>query len=178
MPQNAWFYPVPLRFALKLTLFVAYLRTEFNFKPRHISGCIFYGIYKPELKNIMKPLSRKINRMASGLAGLMTLALALASGCVVEPDGRVGVGVVVAAPAVEVATIPDDYYWDGYEYVGLVGDQYYYLGPGNVWLVCDPVRLGHLHAWIGVHPDWHAHGVRNDHYRTDSRGRFHPRHDR
>src|SRR5579863_3586152 len=68
----------------------------------------------------------------------------LMPGCVVEPNGRVAFQpFVVVAPApvyvappppvVEVAPvmIPDSYMWDGYEYVGLVGDQYYYLGPGN-----------------------------------------------
>jgi hypothetical protein len=124
----------------------------------------------------MKLIICNKNVFALGLSSMVTLALALGSGCVVEPDGRVGVGVVVAPPPVEVATVPDDYYWDGYEYVGFVGDQYYYLGPGNVWLVCDPVRLGHVHAWIGVHPDWRAHAMRNDRYRTDSHGHFHPRH--
>lgn len=115
-----------------------------------------------------------------GISSIAALALLLVAGCVVRPDGRVGVeaGVVVAPPAVEVAMVPDDYYWDGYEYVGLVGDQYYYLGPGNVWLVCDPVRLDHVHAWEGVHPDWRVHVIRNDNYRTDSHGHYQPRHDR
>jgi hypothetical protein len=121
----------------------------------------------------MKPIICNKNVFA---LGMVTLALALGSGCVIEPDGRVGVGVVVAPPPVEVAIVPDDYYWDGYEYVGIVGDQYYYLGPGNVWLVCDPIRLGHFHAWIGVHPDWRGHAMRNDRYRNDSHGHFHPRH--
>jgi len=109
--------------------------------------------------------------------------LAFVSGCVVTPDGRVGFEPivvaapppVVVAPAPEPVMIPDDYVWDGYEYVGLVGDQYYYLGPGNVWLICDPVRLDHFHVWIGVHPDWHSHAIRNDHYRTDRHGHYHPR---
>jgi hypothetical protein len=73
------------------------------------------------------------------------------SGCVVQPNGRVAFQpfvvvapqpmVVVAPPPVEVAPVmvPDSYAWDGYEYVGLVGDQYYYLGPGNAipsgWIV-------------------------------------------
>ncbi|HSY42293.1 MAG TPA: hypothetical protein VK811_00175, partial [Candidatus Acidoferrum sp.] len=34
---------------------------------------------------------------------------------------------VVVAPA-PVAVVPDDYYYDGTEYVGVVGGQYYYLG--------------------------------------------------
>ena len=69
--------------------------------------------------------------------GIVTLASLLESGCVVQPDGRVGVGVAVE-PAVTVDTaVPDDYVWDGYEYVGVVGDQYYYL-LRDVWIVADP----------------------------------------
>jgi len=40
-----------------------------------------------------------------------------------------------------VATVPDTYIWDGDEYVGVVGSQYYYLGPGDVWLPFDAVRV-------------------------------------
>ena len=88
--------------------------------------------------------------------------LGLLSGCVVEPNGRMAFQpfvvvapqpVVYAAPVpVEVAPamIPDSYAWDGYEYVGLVGDQYYYLGPDNLWLFCDPIRLGRFHGWDGT----------------------------
>jgi len=112
--------------------------------------------------------------------------MVFASGCVITPSGRVGFApVIVAAPApvvvapapppVDPVVIPDDYVWDGYEYVGVVGDQYYYLGPGNVWLVCDPVRLDRFHVWIGGHPDWRGHYIRNDHFRNDRYGHFHPR---
>jgi hypothetical protein len=111
--------------------------------------------------------------------------LVLVSGCVVEPNGRVAFAPVVVAPAPVVVAeapgpvmVPDGYVWDGYEYVGLVGDQYFYLGVGNVWLVCDPFRLDRFHGWERGHPDWRDHAVRNDHYRNDSHGHFHPRHDR
>jgi hypothetical protein len=120
---------------------------------------------------------------------MATLAggLGLVSGCVVEPNGRVAfqpvvvqapppVTVVPAAP-VDLALVPDDYVWDGYEYVGLVGDQYYYLGPGNVWLVCEPFRLERFHGWERGHPDWHVHAVRNVQYRRDAQGHEHPRRD-
>ena len=121
------------------------------------------------------------NKFVYGLcvSSIAISGLVLVSGCVVRPAGRVGVeaGVVVAPSAVEVAMVPDDYYWDGYEYVGLVGDQYYYLGPGNVWLVCDPVRLDHVHVWERGHPDWRVHVIRNDRYRNDSHGHYHSRRD-
>jgi hypothetical protein len=64
--------------------------------------------------------------------------------------------------------VPDSYAWDGYEYVGLVGDQYFYLGPGDVWLVCDPFRLDRFHGWERGHPDWRAHAIRNDRFRKDA----------
>ena len=128
----------------------------------------------------MKPIIWNKVGIKRGISSIAALALLLVSGCVVRPDGRVGVeaGVVVAPPVVEVAMVPDDYYWDGYEYVGLVGDQYYYLGPGNVWLVCDPVRLERVHGWERVHPDWQVHVIRNDRYRNDSHGHYQPRHER
>lgn len=115
--------------------------------------------------------------------------LVLAAGCVVEPNGRVAFQpfvvvaptpvVYAAPPPVEAAPvmIPDDYTWDGYEYVGLVGGQYFYLGPGNLWLVCDPFRLDRFHGWERGHADWRIHAIRNDHYRTDRNGHVQPRRD-
>jgi hypothetical protein len=110
------------------------------------------------------------------------------SGCVVEPNGRLAfqpfvvvapAPVYVAPPPVEVAPVmvPDSYAWDGYEYVGLVGDQYYYLGPGNIWLFCEPFRLDRFHGWERGHADWRNHAIRNDRYRTDRNGHVQPRHD-
>ena len=107
--------------------------------------------------------------------------LALVSGCVLRPNGRVEVGfpVVTIAPAVvvEPVMVPETYTWDGVEYVGLVGDQYFYLGPGNVWLVAGPDRLAFFHGWERGHPDWRNHATRNDRYRKDSRGHNQPRRD-
>ena len=114
--------------------------------------------------------------------------LALVSGCVVEPNGQVAFQplVVVAPPPVYVAPppmveepvmVPDSYAWDGYEYVGLVGDQYFYLGPGNVWLFCEPFRLDRFHGWERDHADWRDHAIRNDRFRNDRNGHFQPRHD-
>jgi hypothetical protein len=117
---------------------------------------------------------------------LSIVAGGLVSGCVVEPNGRVAFQPVVVAPApvvvapapVEVVMVPDGYVWDGYEYVGLVGDQYFYLGPGDVWLVCDPFRLDRFHGWERGHPDWRAHAIRNDRFRKDAHGHVQPRHDK
>jgi hypothetical protein len=110
-----------------------------------------------------------------------SIGAVLTSGCVVRTDGRgvfVATAPVVVAPPPGppvVAEVPDDYVWDGYEYVGIVGGQYYYLGPGNVWLVCEPFRLERFRGWERYHADWRAHAVRNEHFRTDHYGHVQPR---
>jgi hypothetical protein len=122
----------------------------------------------------------------------------LVSGCVVEPNGQLGFQPVVIGapapvyvapapvviggpPAVYVAPVtvmvPDSYVWDGYENVGLVGGQYFYLGPGNVWLAAEPWRLDRFHGWERDHPDWRDHAIRNDRFRRDAHGHDQPRHD-
>lgn len=133
----------------------------------------------------MKYLSISMPIAACGLALIM-------SGCVVEP-GRVYVRppVVAVAPPVVVAPapvvvapepvveVPDSYVMvDGVGYVGFVGDACFYLGPGNVWITCDPVRLGRFHDWERFHPDWRVRlAVRNDRFRNDRNGHFVPRRD-
>jgi len=125
----------------------------------------------------------------------MAAGLVFVSGCVVEPNGRLAFAPVIIAapqpvyyapaqpvyyapqPVVAQVMIPDSYVWDGYEYVGVVGDQYYYLGPDNFWLVCDPFRLGRFHGWEGGHADWRGHAIRNDRFRSDRAGHVHPRRD-
>ena len=93
---------------------------------------------------------------------------------VVSPP-QVVVSVPVPPPPVAVVVVaPDDYYWDGYEYVGIVGDQYYYLGSDNVWIVCDPVRLHRFHDWEGRNPDWHSHSIHNVKYRNMGHDRDKP----
>ena len=86
--------------------------------------------------------------------------------------------VVVVAPAPPAVTVqigvPDSYVWDGYEYVGLVGTQYYYLGPGDVWLTLDATRLARFQTWQHGHPDWRTHAIRNVNYRHDAKGHDQP----
>lgn len=79
--------------------------------------------------------------------------------------------VVAPAPPPNVSgpvpvAVPASYVWDGSEYVGIVGGQYYYLGPGNVWLAMRPARLHRFLAWEQNHPDWRAHAIRNIRYRN------------
>ncbi|HVV01697.1 MAG TPA: hypothetical protein VHH88_10075 [Verrucomicrobiae bacterium] len=132
-------------------------------------------------------MKRRFVRIAEVAAA--AAASTVIAGCVVEPRGRVVVRPMRVEPApvyvapqpayvppppppapvvVEPAPVmvPDSYVWDGYEYVGLVGDQYYYLGPGNVWIVAEPFRLARFHSWERYHRDWRAHAIRNEHYRS------------
>lgn len=111
----------------------------------------------------------KILALATGVASLA----ALTSGCLVEPYG--GGGVVVEGPpppavTVDVDIYPDYYCWDGFEYVGIVGGRYYYLGPRNVWIVCEPFRLERFHEWERGHADWREHATPNEHFRPAGRG--------
>jgi hypothetical protein len=137
-------------------------------------------------------MNKMTNKKCLRVGGLLMAAggLALVSGCVVLPNGQVGVAmpqVVVSAPVVyaapppvvvdEPVMVPDSYAWDGVEYVGVVGGQYYYLGAGNVWLVADPFRLERFHGWERGHPDWREHAIRNDRFRADSHGHVQPRRD-
>src|SRR5580704_8962581 len=103
-----------------------------------------------------KKPNRTMNTNCLRVCFLSIVGGGLVSGCVVEPNGEVAFQpfvVVAPAPVVVVSApvspvmVPDSYAWDGYEYVGLVGDQYFYLGSGNVWLVCDPFRLDRFHGW-------------------------------
>jgi hypothetical protein len=70
---------------------------------------------------------------------------ALMTGCVYEgPPANVAV----------VGIVPDYCFWDGFEYVGWYGGQYYYWGPNRVWIGCDPVRVQRVNVWVNAHPDW------------------------
>jgi hypothetical protein len=144
---------------------------------------------KPSMNRTMKTKC-----LPACLLSLATGGIVLVSGCVLEPNGEMAFQPVVfaAPPPVYVAPapgpvvvvessgpamVPDSYAWDGVEYVGLVGDQYFYLGAGNVWLVAEPFRLDRFHGWERDHPDWRDHAIRNDSFRTDRNGRVQPRHD-
>jgi hypothetical protein len=84
---------------------------------------------------------------------------ALATGCTVSFAPPT---VNVAPPeAVVTVGVPESYTWDGVEFVGVVGGQYMYLGPGGGWLVCDPIRLERFHGWERGHPDWRRSAIHN-----------------
>ena len=82
------------------------------------------------------------------------------------PAPAVTIQVSAPVPAVTVvAAVPDTYVWDGSEYVGVVGSQYFYLGPGDVWMTLDAARLARFHEWERIHSDWRDHAIRNERYR-------------
>jgi len=131
-------------------------------------------------------MKMKIARLCS--LSVAAGGLALVSGCAVDQNGRMALvlpTVVVAPPVyvapqpvvVEPVMVPDSYVLVNGEYVGLVGDQYFYLGAGGVWLVCDSVRLERFHGWERDHRDWREHAIRNDNFRRDARGHEQPRHE-
>jgi hypothetical protein len=124
----------------------------------------------------------KLLVFTAGISGLTTLMAPAGPVVVVSaPAPAVTVAipaVTVVSPAVTVeTTVPDTYYWDGYENVGIIGSQYYYLGPGNVWLAMDTPHLAHFHAWQNAHADWRTHSVRNELYRHDAHGHTVPMRD-
>ena len=156
---------------------------------RQIRGRLTKLAFSPIIRKNMEMKSKYINKwmlpvVASGL---------MLTGCVVEPDGRVYVrpAVVVAAPPPVVVApepvvvapepavvlVPDSYVWDGVEFVGFVGGGYVYLGPGNVWIGCDEVRLGRFHDYERIHPDWRMHATVNVNFRRDRFGHEAPRRD-
>ncbi|MGH7940560.1 MAG: hypothetical protein ACREFR_05765 [Limisphaerales bacterium] len=85
------------------------------------------------------------------------------------PQTVVGATVVVSPPLV-VTQVPTSYVWDGSEYVGVVGGQYYYLGPGNVWIKMDSPRMHRFQGWEKSHRDWRSHTTRNVRYRNTGHG--------
>jgi hypothetical protein len=121
----------------------------------------------------------KIIALLIGVSSIATLTL------IAGPSVTVQIGapppVVVVAPApppvVVVSTVPDTYVWDGVEFVGVIGGAYFYLGPGNVWLPFDSVRVARFHDWERDHADWRDHAIRNELYRRDAHGHDVPRHD-
>jgi hypothetical protein len=70
--------------------------------------------------------------------------------------------------------VPDTYVWDGDEYVGMVGDQYYYLAPNEVWMPLNSDRAVFFHDWEKHHKDWVKQAIRNEKYRRDAQGHEHP----
>ncbi len=93
------------------------------------------------------------------IVGLFASVAVLATSCTVS---FVPTRVYVPPPEVVVTVgVPDSYVWDGVEFVGVVGGQYMYLGPGGGWLVCDAFRLDRFHGWERGHPDWRRTAVRN-----------------
>jgi hypothetical protein len=112
------------------------------------------------------PLKGKMRN--SRIVCLFASVAALATGCQVSFTPPV---VNVAPPkAVVTVGVPESYFWDGVEFVGVVGGQYMYLGPGGAWLVCEPFRLDRFHGWERGRPDWRRTAVHNAGWNARGRG--------
>jgi hypothetical protein len=133
-------------------------------------------------------MKNKHIKFVIGLSTFTALAVLAAPPIVVvsPPVITVPAPVVVApAPVITtpvpaatvVSTVPDAYTWDGTEYVGVIGTQYYYLGPDQVWLPLDTVRWARFNDWQRVHTDWRTHAIRNELYRRDAHGHTFPLND-
>jgi hypothetical protein len=77
-------------------------------------------------------------------------------------------------PSITVVAVPDAYVWDGDEYVGMVGSQYYYLAPNQVWIPLTSDRAVYFHDWEKHHKDWVKQAIKNEKYRRDAEGHEHP----
>jgi hypothetical protein len=112
---------------------------------------------------------RKSIALAVGISTLTALPLLAGIGVGISINAPAPV-VVAPAPPVVAVPVPDSYVWDGSEYVGVIGSQYYYLGPGNVWLTLDGPRLERWNRWEGGHHNWRSHMIHNDRFRHDAYG--------
>ena len=117
-----------------------------------------------------------MNTKLATILGITSLATCtLMSGPVVVVQTPSIVVAPAPAPVVVVDTgVPDSYVWDGNEYVGVIGDQYYYLGPNQVWLKLDASRQARFHDWERAHADWRTHAISNEKYRRDMHGHIVP----
>jgi hypothetical protein len=108
----------------------------------------------------MKTITTKKIISAMGISSLAILPL------IAGPSVPVQIGAPAPPPPAVMAppVYPENYVWDGYEYVGVIGSDYYYLGPGNVWLTLDVERQARFHQWEHVHANWREHAIRNERY--------------
>ena len=93
------------------------------------------------------------------LGSLLVASSLMMTSCVITPD-YIGFAVAPAPVAVvspEIEIVPESYVWDGFEYVGIVGGEYVYLGSTGVWCHCEPWRLDRFHGWERGHADWRSH---------------------
>ena len=87
------------------------------------------------------------------------------SAAVVVTPGPPPPRMVVSPPPRVPMGFPDRYIWDGRQFVGVVGNQPYYLGPGNVWIPMDQPRLNRWRTWERSNPNWRTRATRNTRYR-------------
>ena len=116
----------------------------------------------------------KIIALAAGTTGLVTVT-SLSGPVANRQPPAPAVMVQVPAPVI-TAAVPDAYVWDGFEFVGVVGTEYFYLGAGGYWLPCDSMQQARFHDWEKAHADWRTHATANVDYRLDAHGHVHPWH--
>jgi hypothetical protein len=133
----------------------------------------------------MNLIKAKIILASSLVAGGLTMV----TGCAVDQNGHLALvvpTVVVAAPAPvvyaapvveapvvveEPVLVPETYVAVDGVFFGFVGEDCVYLGPGGVWMACEPWRLDHFHDWERGHRDWREHmAIHNDRFRRDVHG--------
>lgn len=116
----------------------------------------------PRRYSVVKGVDMKSNfKSIISLAAIVS-AVSLTNYCTAAVSGKV----VVNPTPVMTPAFPNSYVWDGRQYVGLVGNQYYYLGPGNAWVMMDPARMNHFRGWSRANPNWRNRAIRNTRYRT------------
>jgi hypothetical protein len=178
---NAFLAPFHLQFAFNPgqdRLPKPFFSAKTPFSTRH-NQSFLHGT----MKTTTMKVGQKITCAAAviGLAAITTIAapplIVVQPPVVVVPPPPALTVQTPAPPGVSITVgVPDNYTWDGSEYVGMVGDQYYYLGPGNAWLPMSGTRLVSFHDWEKNHHDWTKQAIRNDKYRRDAQGHDHPWH--
>jgi len=145
---------------------------------RVLGAGIYDGMFKAQ-RRTMKARNKIIGATcAFGVARLLTTA-AWADPPMYPPPPPPGT-IVAPAPVTPSASVtvqigvPDYYVWDGDEYVGVIGGQYYYLAPGEVWMPLPHERWEHFQRWERHHHDWREHAIRNERYRRDAHGHEYP----
>ena len=107
----------------------------------------------------------------AGLAAPMMVTPATAA-----QEARPATTVPAATPAAGLTqgAVPDSYVWDGSEYVGMVGHQYYYLNSHKYWAPMSQPGMQRFDAYAKTHPNWKSHCIRNLNYRRDANGHVVP----
>ena len=110
------------------------------------------------------------------MTAIAAMGLTLAAGlpCIAGPTVAEVTPRPVLITTAPVAEVPTVYVWDGSEYVGQVGANYYYLGPNKTWVKFDKPRQDRFDDWQKKNPGWRSHQIQNTRYRAHDMGQSHP----